>query len=80
MSTSHTRSEYANPPHKPTIPIKSYTPHIPQPLIDNLKQRLHNSVDILTTYENSYAGDDQMGITKEWMEETLGVWKGDWDW
>jgi hypothetical protein len=78
-SQSHSQIPYSNPPHKPSITIKPYHPHIDQHLIDDLQKRLHNSNDILTTYENSYA-DQDLGVTKEWIEETLGVWRGDYDW
>jgi microsomal epoxide hydrolase len=72
---------FATPPNNPTIQIKPYTPHIPQPLLDDLQKRLHNSADILTTFENSYSPEDaDLGIKKDWLEESLGVWKSDYDW
>jgi hypothetical protein len=78
---SDIRTLYGTPPITPNIKIKPYHPSIPQAALDDLKRRLENAAEILTTYENSYGPEDpSMGVTKVWIDQAVGEWKNDYDW
>ncbi|WVR06130.1 hypothetical protein IAU60_003160 [Kwoniella sp. DSM 27419] len=63
------RKLYGILPHKPTIQLDEFHPSIPQIRLDDLKDRLRRSVEILPTYENTC--EDDLGVKKDWMEGAL---------
>jgi microsomal epoxide hydrolase len=72
---------FASPPHHPTIPLHPFRAHIPDGTLEDLGARLNATADIVATYENSFAPEDESyGLRKEWMDDAVAYWRDGFDW
>lgn len=81
MSHKKSTSPFANPPDDSSLTLHPFKSHIPQADLDRLKRKLNDVEDIPATYENSFAPEEMdIGVRKGWIEEMLGLWRGEYDW
>jgi microsomal epoxide hydrolase len=81
MPQQKSTSPFAAPPSGTTLSLHPFQSHVPQADLDRLKRKLNDTEDIPSTYENSFApAGMELGVRKGWMEEMLGLWRGEYDW
>lgn len=68
------KMSFAKLPHKPTITVEEFKPHVSQEEIDDLHARLAHPPRHRKTWENTN-GPEHLGIKLDWLEKALKRWK-----
>lgn len=70
-------------PNEHTIPLKPFKADIPQSVLDDLKRRIEDTVEIRDTYENLNRAEkegEDLGVKKDWLSKAIKKWTGGFDW
>lgn len=65
-------------PHKPSITVEPFVPHIPDAQIADLHARLDNVPPIAKTWDNTN-GPAHLGTSRVWVDDMIRRWKA-FDW
>lgn len=85
LAIHHTRIEmtaqgdYAQLPFKASIPVEPFKIQIPDKDLDELKTLLKLSRVSKPTFENQ-KGNEKLGVSREWLQETKQYWETQYDW
>lgn len=70
-------------PHKATIPLEPFSAEIPESVLEDLKRRIEDTPEIRETYETTGRAErdgEDLGVKKDWINEALKLWTGDFEW
>jgi hypothetical protein len=70
-------------PHKATIPLEPFSAEIPESVLEDLKRRIDDTPEIRETYETTGRAErdgEDLGVKKDWTNEALKLWTGDFKW
>lgn len=70
---------YANPSHKPTIPLQRFTVNTPQSELRDLNLRLESTRLPTEIFDNTQT-EENFGVTRKWMSDARNAWIQEFDW